>query len=263
MLNLTRPLVVLDLETTGVDLARDRITEVAAVKLTPRPGETSYTQTEFATLVNPGRAVPDEVQTLTGITNEMLVGKPTFRQIAPELLAFLQGCDLGGFGVLGFDLPLLWEEFFRAGLTLDLEGVQVLDAGNVFKKKHERTLAAAVKFYLLREHEGAHRAAADADAATAVLLRQAELYPELREAGAMAEYSAFGRRLDLAGHVVLNDAGVPVYNLGKAKGVALAVDPGFGRWMLRQEFPEHTKQVLRRLLPGPAQQNLLPEGPAQ
>lgn len=244
MLQITRPIVFLDLETTGVDPAVDRITEIGCVKVSPEGPNFVY-----ESLVNPGRPLSEEVEVLTGITTSMLIGAPTFKSVAEDLHKFLEGCDLGGFGITNFDVPLLWEEFWRAGIEWNLEGVRIVDAGTIFKKREPRTLTAAMRFYCQEFHEGAHRAVADAKAAMKVLGAQAREEGSGTEIEELAKESAFDRRVDLAGKIVLNANDTPVYNFGdKTKGVPVADDLGFARWMISKNFPENTKMVLRRIM---------------
>lgn len=237
---MNRPLCTFDIEATGVDVAKDRIVSIAALI----GGE------EHEWLVNPGCLMTDEVIAIHGITNEMVADKPLFAAIAREVHEMIKGCDLCGFNLLNFDVPLLWEEFRRSGIEWNLDGVNIIDVGNIFKKKEERTLSAAVKFYLGREHDSAHDAAGDVRATYEVLGAQLNRYDDLEwmDHSELAAFSAFDKRVDLAGKIILNDKGEPIYNIGQSKGKRVVDDPGFGRWMLTKDFSENTKQHLRRLL---------------
>lgn len=244
-MQLTKPLVFIDLETTGLDIAKDRIIEIGAVKLFPDAG-----QSHFTTLVNPGFQVSEEVLKLTGISQALLDAASPFRDTAVVFHDFLSGCDLGGFHQIGFDVPVLWEEFFRAGIRWDLSGVRMVDSSVIFKKKEPRNLSAAVQKYCGRPHaEGAHRALVDAEAARDVLMAQLAHYEDLpADVDALAEMCAYEKRVDLAGKIVLNDKGEPCYSFGNSKGVRVVDDPGFAHWMLEKDFPEQTKMVLRSIL---------------
>jgi DNA polymerase-3 subunit epsilon len=209
--------------------------------------------------VNPGIPVPPGIEQLTGIRTEDLVGAKTFRQLLPDVLEFLAGADLGGFNLLGYDLPVLWEELHRAGHVLDLKGVRVLDAKVVFHKKQERTLAAAHRFYCGRDLPGAHRAQADAQAAANVLMAQAAQYEDLRTVESLAQFSTQDRRVDLPGKILLNHEDVPVFAFGKYKDVPVREAQDYARWMLRNDFPENTKEVIRGLISGVDQRTLFQE----
>lgn len=244
MIALSKPIVFLDLETTGVNIATDRITEVAAILCDENLKEIK----RFHSLVNPGKLIPKEVEDLTGITNDRVKDAPPFSEIASALYRFLDGHDIGGFGCINFDVPLLWEEFHRATIDWDLTDVSVIDAGNIFKKKEERTLSAAVRFYLGHDHEGAHSAMADTEATLGVFVEQAKRYQLASDSKELAQLSAFDRRVDLSGKIILNDSGTPVYGFGKVRGVPVAQDHGFAWWMLGKDFPAQTKAVIRRLI---------------
>lgn len=244
MLKLTRSIVCFDVESTGVDPATDRIITldltwigVDGLKVVKR------------WLVKPPFPIPPESTKIHGITDEMVAMAPAFEEVAEEIRGFMMNVDLLGFNLLNFDIPILWEEFYRAGIVWDLKGVSVIDAGNIFKKKEERTLTAAVKFYCGRVHDSAHNGAGDVAETIAVLEGQLARYPDLASAdvATLATFSAFDKRVDLAGKIVLNEAGVAVYNFGKAKGVPVVDDPGFGRWILNNSFSENTKQAVNRI----------------
>jgi DNA polymerase-3 subunit epsilon len=238
-----RPLAFIDLETTGTDPARDRIVSFAGV-INEGGSDVWLEET-----INPGIPIPAEATAIHGITNEMVAGKRTFRQAAPSIRAFIAGCDLCGYNLLNFDLPLLWEEFYRVGITLDLSGVNVIDPCLIFREKEPRDLTAALMFYCAERHEGAHGAKADVEATRKVLRGQLGRYSDLpttREE--LAAFCRSDRRVDLAGTIALNDKGEPCYTAKRVRGVRVKDDPGFAMWMIRNDFPEETKIHLRRIL---------------
>jgi DNA polymerase-3 subunit epsilon len=257
-LDLHRPIVFFDIEATGLDLVQDRIVSLALVKLWPGG---SRTQQEF--LFDPGFPMSAEVIAIHGITNQMVQGQPRFADRAERIARDIEGCDLGGFNLLNYDLPLLDQEMMRARVPLNLAGVRVIDCGNIFKKKETRTLTAAVKLYCGRELEGAHNASNDTLATIDVLFGQLQKYPDLRvSVEALAEFSKMDQRIDLAGKLVRDADGHARYNFGKAKGVKLSDDPGFGEWMLRQPFltrntVECTRRELRKIYDAEEAENQL------
>lgn len=239
-----KPIVFFDIEATGVDPAKDRIVQIAAKEFFDGGSA------NFFRNVNPCMPIPKEASDIHGITDEMAAGYPAFNEFAKELHEFMLGFDLGGFNLLNFDVPLLWEEFFRCGIRWDLAGVNIVDVGNIFKKMEERTLSAAVKFYIGEEPEGAHNADVDAFNTWRVFNAQLMRYKDLKQLGIeeLAKFSRFDERADLAGKIVYNAAGVPCYNIGKAKGTPVLDDTGFGMWMLNKDFTQNTKEVLRGIL---------------
>jgi DNA polymerase-3 subunit epsilon len=245
-----RPLIVFDVEATGVDPAKDRIVSLAALRMC----ELEDPQPQTMSLIfNPQVEMSEDVIAIHGISNLTASIHGTFVDGAVQVYSFFAGCDLAGFNLINFDVPILYEEFARAGIEWDLDGVRILDAGNIFKKKEQRTLAAAVKFYCGGEHTGAHNADADVMATLAVLKAQLKRYPDLGEMTVeqLAEFSRFDNRVDLAGKIIRNAQGEPVYNIGKSKGVRVVDDWGFGYWMLDKDFTSETKSVIRRILAPP------------
>ena len=232
-------IVVLDCEATGLDVTRDRVIQIGMVR-----GELEYNQ-----LINPGIPIPAEVQELTGITDAMVKDAPAFKDVVDGVLSFLGGYDWAGFNLNGYDLPLLAEECGRAGRAFKWQGRAIIDASTIFKKKESRTLSAAMKFYCDSEHEGAHSALADAIATRRVLEAQVLRYADLsaNSAEELAAYSCYEPRVDLAGKLTMKD-GVVVYNFGKAKGVPVLQDVGFGNWVLRNNFTADTKAILAKIL---------------
>lgn len=244
---LSRPLCFFDIESTGTDVARDRIISLAVKKFLP-DGESHGLQF----IVNPGMPIPAESSKIHGFTDDIVKDLPPFKTKAAPLFDFILACDLAGYNCLNFDVPLLYEEFARCGITWDLAGVRIIDVGNIFKKKEERTLEAAVKFYCHRQMEHAHNAVADVEATADVLDGQLTAYTDLAAMSVekLAEFSRFDDRIDLAGKIVRNAQGEAVYNFGKVKDVRVIDDRGFGEWILRNDFTQNTKDVVRRILKG-------------
>jgi DNA polymerase III subunit epsilon len=238
-----RPTFGIDIESTGTDPATDRIVTLAVVSET-------YAQ---SIMVNPGRSIPAEATEIHGITDEMVANCEPFEAHASELSIVLRACNLVGFNLSNFDVPLLWEEFHRAGIEWDMSDVRIFDAGTLFKRREERTLAAACKFYLGWEMKDNHQAAADAMAALSVWNAQLDRYG-LRGADrdTLAKESAYEeQRVDLAGKIIIGKDGRPAYGFGKSKGVAVMDDTGYALWMLRSDFSHNTKMHLRNILYGP------------
>jgi DNA polymerase-3 subunit epsilon len=244
-MKLTRPLVFFDVETTGVDPAKDRIVTFSALKIFV-DGKSHCLNAEF----NPGFAMKLEVIAIHKITNEQAALWPPFTTHAKAIWSYFQGCDLAGYNLLNFDVPILWEEFNRVGIKWDLTGVNIVDVGNIFKIKERRTLEAAVKFYCGREHSEAHGSRADAAATYAVLEGQLKRYADLSElpVSTLAQFSRMDERFDLAGKIVKDKDGDPCYAFGKSKGVKVRDDLSYAQWMLKSDFSEQTKMVLRGII---------------
>lgn len=274
-LNLKKPLVIFDLESTGLDLVNDRIIQISYIKVSPNGNEERKN-----ILVNPGKPIPAEVQQLTGITDEQVKDAPAFKQLAKQLADAFTGCDFAGYNSNRFDVPMLAEEFLRAGVDFDFSHCHLIDAQNIFFKMEPRNLSAAYKFYTGHKMEDdlkAHRADQDAEATYSVLKGELDMYdPEKAEEPdralpndmeALANFSAMNDNVDFAGRIiwkemkddkgnVLTDKdGKPrrqeVFNFGKYRGWAvvdvLHRDPGFFNWMLGADFTLNTKQVLTRI----------------
>ena len=259
-LKLKKPLIIFDLETTGLDLVRDRIIQISFIKITPDGQETRKNQ-----YVNPGKSIPAEVVALTGISNEQVQKAPTFKQIAAEIAQEFEGCDFAGFNSNAYDIPLLCEEFLRAGINFDFSQARLIDACTIFKKMERRNLAAAYKFYCGRKMEDdfqAHLADQDTAATWAVLKAQLDMYapgrqeePERQlenDMDALAEASRAGRQtVDFAGRIVLDEQGNEVINFGKYKGVKVSDifprDSGYYSWIMQADFTRNTKQAFQRL----------------
>ena len=246
-LNLKRPIVFFDLETTGVDTSKDRIVEISMIKIMPDGEEITKTRR-----LNPGMHIPEDSTVVHGITDEDVKDCPSFKQVAKSLEQFIQGCDFGGFNSNRFDLPLLVEEFMRAGLDVDLKRRKFVDVQNIFHKKEQRTLVAAYKFYCDKDLTDAHAAEADTRATYEVLKAQLDRYPDLEnDIDALAEFSARGETVDYAGRIVYNDQGVEVFGFGKHRGKSVAEvfehEPSYYTWMMEGDFPLYTKKVITEI----------------
>lgn len=240
-----RPICSFDIEGTGCNnLSEERIVTIGIHKLD------ELSESSFSYNCNPGSKMSDEVIAIHHITNEQASQWSPFAEVAPLIFQVVDGCDLIGYNLMNYDVPLLWEEFYRCGILWDLSNVNIIDPGNIFKKKEERTLSAAVQFYLDCEHLGAHDALEDATATLAVLEAQLERYRDLSKLSLeeLAEFSRFDQRLDLAGKIIKGKDGRPTYTLQKVRGVAVEDDPGFARWMLNKDFTANTKLVLQQVL---------------
>lgn len=246
-LQLTHPLAFIDLETTGVNLGTDRIVEIAIVKVLP--DKSSQIKRK---LVNPGMPIPSASREIHGITDEMVKDAPVFKDIANELKQFIDNSDLSGFNSNRFDIPLLMEEFLRAGLTIDMEGRRMLDVQHIFHTMEKRTLSAAYKFYCAKELEGAHGAEVDASATWEILEAQLDKYKQLgNTVDSILEELGEEKVVDFARRFVMeNDE--EVFNFGKHKGKSVAkvlkAEPSYYDWMMRGDFPLHTKQKLTEIL---------------
>ena len=274
-LNLTKPLVIFDLETTGLDLVKDRIIQISYIKVNPNGVEERGNE-----LVNPEKPIPEDVVALTGISNEDVKDKPTFKQLGQPLAQKFTGCDFAGFNSNHFDIPLLAEEFLRAGIDFDFSKCRLIDAQTIFHRMERRNLAAAYKFYCGRKMEDdfeAHRADQDTEATYRVLMGELDKYapganedPEKvleNNMDQLAEFSKMNNNVDFAGRIVwgevkdrsgkpvLDKDGKPqmteVFNFGKHRGLPVAdvlhIDPGYYSWILAGDFTYNTKQVLTRI----------------
>lgn len=245
-LNLTRPLVFFDLETTGTNVTQDRIVEFAAIKVFP-----DGTEEEKCYRINPGRHIPKEATEVHHITDEDVADKPEFPEVADEILAFLEGCDIAGYNSNKFDVPLLIEELARNGKKFDVNAHHFIDVQSIFYKMEPRTLVGAYRYYCDKElGDDAHSAPGDVRATYEVLLGQFEMYGDKldNDMEKLAEFTRMGNSLDLAGRIVLNSDGVAVFNFGKHKGHPLEEvyrkEPGFFDWILNNDFPLNTKNVV-------------------
>lgn len=243
-LNLKNPIIFFDLETTGINVALDRIVEISYLKVDLNGNESSKTLR-----VNPGIPIPAESTKIHGISDEDVKDAPGFNEIGKTIARDFEGCDLGGYNSVRFDIPLLAEEFLRVGIDIDLKRRKFVDVQVIFMKMEQRTLSAAYKFFLDKELTDAHSAEADTRATYEIMQAQLDRYPNLEnDIGMLADFSAHNRNVDFAGRIVLNDDDVEVFNFGKHKGKpvtdVLANDPGYYGWMMNGDFPLYTKKVL-------------------
>jgi DNA polymerase III subunit epsilon len=246
MLQLVKPLAVIDLETTGINLSADRIVEIAIVKI-----HTDGKKLVKRKLINPEIPISEISRDLHGITDEMVKDAPTFRQVANEIKQFLDNCDLAGYNSNRFDIPLLAEEFLRVGLEFDFSNRRLVDVQKIFHMMEQRTLGAAYKFYCNKNLEGAHGAEADASATWEILEAQLSKYPQL---GSSVEtiITCIGDDciVDFARRMIM-DNGVEIFNFGKHKGRVVAevlkAEPQYYDWMMKGDFPMHTKQKLTEI----------------
>lgn len=247
-LNLSRPIVFFDIEATGLNVATDRIVEISYIKVYPDGHEESQTLR-----FNPGIPISVEASAVNGIKDEDVSDCPSFKEKAADLALIFSECDIAGFNSNYFDIPLLVEEFIRAGINFDITKCRFVDVQNIYHKMEKRTLAAAYKFYCDKELENAHTAQADTRATYEVLQSQLDLYGKdlKNDIGFLAEFSRRNRNVDLAGRIVLNEQGVETINFGKYKGQAVADvirrEPGYFSWIMQGDFPQNTKQEFMRL----------------
>jgi len=239
------PIVIIDVETTGSDPVKDRIIQLAAIKCIQ---SLERIDAALNLLVNPGVPISPAATAIHGITDNQVAGQPKFGLIAPNVHKFLSGCVIAGYNIIDFDVPLLSEEFARVGIAWPSPDTRFIDAFKIFKGKERRDLAAAYMFYCGGELEGAHDASVDVRATGAVLLGQMSYYDDLATIDQAASFCKDPNALDLAGKIVRNEAGVPVYSFGKDKGKSVVENPGFGRWMLGQSFTSDTKRVVQSLI---------------
>ncbi|WP_370860437.1 exonuclease domain-containing protein [Parabacteroides faecis] len=247
-LNLRNPLVFFDLETTGINIVKDRIVEISFVKVHPNGKEECKTRR-----INPEMPIPPESTAIHGITDEDVKDCPTFKEIAKSLAAQIEGCDLAGYNSNRFDIPLLVEEFLRAGVDIDLNKRKFVDVQTIFHKMEQRTLSAAYKFYCDKSLENAHTAEADTMATYEVLKAQLDRYPDdlQNDIEFLSKYSSFTNNVDFAGRMVYNEDGKETINFGKYKGKlveeVLKNDPGYYSWIMNGDFPLNTKKVLTEI----------------
>lgn len=244
---LRRPICFFDLETTGTNVAQDRIVEISILKVFPNGNKESHTWK-----VNPGVPIPKQASDIHGITDEMVANEPNFKELAPKVMALLKDCDLGGFNSNRFDIPLLAEELLRAEVDLDLKKAMSVDVQTIFHKMEKRTLGAAYKFYCDKNLEDAHSAEADTNATYEVLLAQLERYQDLEnDVKYLAEFSSHKNFADFAGFVGFDKEGREIFTFGKYKGTlveeVLDKEPGYFGWLLNADFPLYTKKVLTRI----------------
>ena len=243
-LNLNKPICFFDLETTGINITKDRIVEISILKVNPDGSEKKKTW-----LVNPEMPIPEVVIAVHGITNEKVANEPTFNQLAKEINSWIKDADLGGFNSNRFYIPLLAEEMLRAGVDFDMKNRQSVDVQTIFHKMEQRTLAAAFKFYCDKNLEDAHSAEADTMATYEVLKAQLDRYDDLENDTAfLADFSSRKKLADFAGFIAYDKEGDECFSFGKHKGKKvteiLEKEPGYFGWLLSADFPLYTKKVL-------------------
>ncbi|MBD5232502.1 MAG: 3'-5' exonuclease [Bacteroidales bacterium] len=246
-LNLTRPIIFFDLETTGVNINYDRIVEISCVKVYPDGREVTWTKR-----LNPGMHIPEAASAVHHITDEDVKDAPHFADVAPMLMKTFEGCDIAGFNSNKFDIPVLMAEFGRVGMNFSLLGRNLVDVQTIYHRLEQRTLSAAYRFYCGKNLEDAHSALADTMATYEVLKAQLERYEETEEFGndmaKLARFSVQGGNIDLAGRFSRSQQGDVIFNFGKYKGQKVADvlrrEPGYYAWMMQGDFPKDTKDVL-------------------
>ena len=253
-LNLKNPIVFFDLETTGTNINSDRIVEICYLKVYPNGNEESKTLR-----INPEMPIPAESSAVHGIYDADVADCPTFKEVAKSIANDIEGCDLAGFNSNRFDIPVLAEEFLRAGVDIDMSKRKFVDVQVIFHKMEQRTLTAAYKFYCGRNLEDAHTAEADTRATYEVLMAQLDPYRRQRQMcirdrndmSFLADYSSYNKNVDFAGRMVYDDNGVEVFNFGKYKGQSvsevLKKDPGYYSWILNSDFTLNTKAMLTKI----------------
>lgn len=243
-LNLSKPICFFDLETTGINISKDRIVEISILKVHPDGKEDTKTW-----LVNPEMPIPAEVTEIHGISDADVADKPTFKDLSKDIHNMIKDSDLGGFNSNRFDIPLLAEELLRSGIDFDMKNRQSVDVQTIFHKMEQRTLVAAYKFYCDKTLEGAHSAEADTKATYEVLKAQLGRYDELEnDTKFLAEFSSRKKFADFAGFLIFNKEGEECFSFGKHKGKrvvdVLEQEPGYFGWLLNADFPLYTKKVL-------------------
>jgi len=245
-IQLEKPLCVFDLETTGLNISKDRIVQIAILKIHP-----SGKKEELNLLINPEMNISDSNSAIHGVTNEMVKDSPTFKDAGSEIVAFIGTSDLAGYNSNKFDIPVLAEEFLRADIEFDLSTKDCVDIQNIFHKMEQRTLVAAYKFYCSKELTNAHDAMADTVATWEVFEKQLEQYDNLKpNIDFLADFSrnSVHKNIDFAGRLAINENNEAIYNFGKHKGKTIkeisVSEPGYYGWMLEADFPRYTKKIL-------------------
>ena len=247
-LNLNKPICFFDLETTGTNPGKDKIVEIAVLKI-----DTNNQKKEMVWRVNPECPIPEEASSVHGITDEMVKDQPIFKQISKEIYNFIEGCDLGGYNIDKFDLPLLVEEFIRSGIDVSsFVKVKTVDVQTIFFKKEPRDLSSALKFYCNKDHGNAHTALDDTIATYEVLLSQLDKYDDLEPSvDFLSTLTRRNKNIDFAGRIIEDDNGDAIFNFGKHKGKkvkeVLSKEKGYYSWMMNSDFPEYTKKVITQV----------------
>lgn len=246
-LELKKPIVFFDLETTGVNVAKDRIVEISILKVFPNETKESKTW-----LVNPEMDIPKETSDIHGITNEKVANEPTFKELASDISTMIKGCDLAGFNSNRFDIPLLAEEMLRVGMDFDMKNRVAVDVQVIFHKKEQRTLSAGYKFYCNKDLENAHSAEADTMATYEIMLAQLEKYDDLpKDVKSLSEFASHNRNADFAGFLMFDEEDNELFSFGKYKGRKVTdvfeENPGYYAWIQNADFPLYTKKVLTQI----------------
>lgn len=246
-LNLKCPIVFFDLETTGIDIVKDRIVEISILKLMPNGTKDIKTRR-----INPEMPIPAQSSAIHGIFDEDVKDEPAFKVIAKSLSEFIKGCDFAGYNSNRFDIPMLVEEFFRAGIDVDIKKRRCIDVQTIFHKKEQRTLSAAYKFYCNSELVNAHSAEADTIATYEILKSQLDRYDDLENnMDFLAEFSKINNFADYAGRIIFDENNDILFNFGKNKGRKVtdvfASEPSYYNWIMNGDFPEYTKKILTEI----------------
>ena len=246
-LNIRRPVAFFDIETTGINIATDRIVELSVLKISP-DGSKEW----LSTRINPEIPIPASATAIHGITDSDVANAPAFREVARKLTGFLEGCDLAGYNAIKFDIPLLAEEFLRANIDFSFRKRRYVDVQVIFHKKEQRTLSAAYQFYCNKVLDGAHSSKADTQATYEVLKAQLDMYPDLEnDINYLADFSTVANAADFAGRIIFDDDGNEVFNFGKHKGkkveTVLKEEPSYYSWMMNGDFPLYTKKILTEI----------------
>ncbi|MCK5028769.1 MAG: ribonuclease H-like domain-containing protein [Bacteroidales bacterium] len=243
-LSLKKPIVFFDLETTGIDVVKDRIVEISLLKVSPDGKEETKTMR-----INPEMPIPPHVTEIHGISDEDVKNEPTFNTVAKDVAKYIEGCDLAGYNSNKFDIPLLAEEFLRVDVDFDMKKCRFVDVQVIFHKMEQRTLSAAYKFYCEKNLDNAHSAEADTKATYEILKAQIDRYNDItNDVEELSKVSSHNKNADFAGRIIFNDKDQEVFNFGKYKGQTvesvLEKDQGYFSWMLNSDFPLYTKKVL-------------------
>jgi len=246
-LNLRRSLAFIDLETTGINIATDRIVEISVLKITPE-GKEEW----MISRINPEMSIPPKSTAIHGISDTDVASSPTFREIAKNLTSFLEGCDLSGYNALKFDIPVLAEEFLRVNVDFNFKKRKYVDVQVIFFKKEQRTLSAAYQFYCDKSLKNAHSSKADTLATYEVLKAQLDRYPDLgNDIEKLSAFSAHNTSADFIGRIIFNENGVETFNFGKHKGKSVEEvfkdDPAYYSWMMNGDFPLYTKKIITEI----------------
>lgn len=246
-LNLRRPIAFIDIETTGINVSSDRIVEISVLKINPN-GKEEW----MSTRVNPEMPIPPKSTAIHKITDKDVEDAPTFREIAKNLAAFLEGTDLAGYNAIKFDIPVIAEEFLRLNIDFNFRKRKYVDPQVIFHKKEQRTLSAAYQFYCKKELENAHSSKADTEATYEVLKAQLDRYQDLEnDIEKLADFSSFNNIADFAGRIIYDENGIEIFNFGKHKGKQVEAvfkeEPSYYSWMMNGDFPLYTKKIITEI----------------